>query len=263
MLLAAEITLNKSENHPADATSTAGGVIADPRVLVTAATIGEVLPKLRGLPTGELDTDLVTQYQVAYVENTNAADTLADPVAYVGNFLAALTTTVALELTGSSSSDGSTKFVRLWGEISADVLGYEDITLAGLTMVTSVTNFIRVFRAELRLVSNGTLTTAAADIDLSEVGGDSIGMIPQGYSVATREFAIAVAAANGDVDDWADRHTEPAGLTWVYPRDEATAVALPDDLGPEEYVAIYWRQEVQPGMATSMPKLKLMIVGDA
>lgn len=261
MLAESDITLNQSANHPADAVSTAGGAISSPRVLVTNAVSGEILPRLLAVPSGDLDTDMVSQYQVGYVENVGGADTLGSPGVYCANFLDALGSVVALAVTGTSASDDSTKFLRVWGEVSS-ALFYEDVTLAGLTPVTTISSWTRVFRAELRLVSNGQVTTAAADIDIAASGGTSIGTIPQGYSVATREVAMAVAAALGDVGTFSNRVTEPAGLSWSYQRTEAGKLAMPADLGPGQKCAVYFRQQAQPGMGSIDLQLDFRVVGD-
>lgn len=259
----ADIKHYQSAAHPSDDTSAAGGAISSPRVEITTASVGECLPKLRAEPSGTLDTNAKTQYQTSYWENIHVGENLTSVVVYIKNALDALSGSVQLRFTPTSASDDSSKHIRVWGEVGG-ALVFEDRTLNGLSPVDTLQSFLRIFRLELRANSNGAPTPAAANIDVAEVGGSSIGIIPATQSYATREFALAMAAAKGDVAALTNRTTEPSGSpTWSYNRTSAGGLAIPTGaLNFGERIAVYTRQIVQPGMPTADIKVDYKIHGE-
>lgn len=249
------MVLVQAENGPVDDdTATAGGAISSPDVEVDTSSPGELLARMDIQPSGDIDVDHETQYQVGYVKNkasAGAGNSLGSGGVYIKNCLQLPSTTQRITLQSNSASDDSSKFVRLWGESSGGALITEDVTLDGTTAVHSVGSFVRLFRSELLLVSTGLPTTAAGIIDVIEFGASSIGEISQGYSYATREFAIAMAAAIGDVGTWSNRKTSPGAFTWTYNHTEAGRLLFPATIGPGQYCAVYWRNIFQPGMPSA------------
>ena len=255
-LLDSDIKLKQSANHPTDDDSTAGGAISATEI--DNSSVGEWLPNLDGQIKGGTDQ---YQWQVAYVHNTSATDTLVDPVVSRYSTLDTAVNEQRARITSASASDDNTKFVRLYGRTTdTGPLKFEDVTLAASSNADSAGIFAQYFRAELRSVSTGELVTAAADIEIKErTSGFNVGFIAAGTSVATNEWKLAVPASIGDVSTFSNRKTEPSGIT--YSGINADSVDLPSDLGPGQYCAVYCRQHAIPGMPSLEADLKILISG--
>lgn len=255
-LLESDIALKQSSNHPTDDTSTAGGAIS--ATLIDNSSVGEWLPNLDGQVKGGTDQ---YQWQVAYVHNTSATDTLVDPSVSRFSTLDTAVNEQRARITSTSGSDGSGKFVRLYGRTTdSGPLKFEDVTLAASSTADSTGIFAQYYRAELRSTSTGELVTAAADIEIEERdSGFNVGFINAGTSVATNEWKMAVPASIGDVSTFSNRRTEPAGLT--YSGIASDSVDLPANLGPGQYCAVYCRQRAIPGMPSLEADLKILISG--
>ncbi|HIB68085.1 MAG TPA: hypothetical protein EYO33_24060, partial [Phycisphaerales bacterium] len=125
-----DIKHQKSAVHNAADTGATGGSISSPRVQVSEATSGEVLPKLKAKSSGTVDDagDIETQYQVSYVEN-EAADAVTSFVLYLENVLRTLSGNVALDIKPLSASENSTKSLVLWGVDNLNALVTETVAL--------------------------------------------------------------------------------------------------------------------------------------
>lgn len=256
----------QSAAHNTNDTEPTGGVISDPRVEITTATIGECIPKLRGQTSGTIDTDHEVQYQISYLENTHGSDSLTDtPGVFLANMIDSWGGgNEQIYLRGDSASDDSTKFVRLWGKNNSGLMDSEDVTLNGLSEVFGVKLFQELYRAELRLVSNGELTNAAGQIFIETAGdpNDVRGIITPGIWMATREVSLGMPAALGDVTELATRRTAPAGISWNYPGPNSL-LNLPADLTAGARCAVYWRHIVQPGIGTVDMRLAFRVYGES
>lgn len=263
-LLASQIKHQKSVLHNADDTGATGGAISNPRQTVSEATPGEVMPKLRAQPSGTVDVDTEKQYQISYIENESTTDALTNAVLYLENSLSDLSGNTALDFQSDNASDDSTRSIDAWGVDSLTALVSETTPLNGTTKVTALQLYDRVERIRLIDNSTGLPTPAAGTITIYESGTATVvGIIPPGYSYATREYSIGVPAAKGDVSALTDRKTAPSGISFSRPGSAATGLAIPTgSLGAQEYCAIYHEIVVQPGMPTDDIDIRLRFNGE-
>lgn len=251
-MLGTDLLLKRSANHPTDASSTAGGSMSGTEI--TNSGPGEWMPRLVAPESGAIDSGAVFQVQMAYIHNSHGSDVWADGGIYMGNLLKLPASPGALTLSPASSSDNSSKKVRVWGvrEVSSVlVLDSEEIVLAGLTPVTGIKTWTRVLRSILLNATSGELDTAAGNITHT-VGAEVVGKLPASYTYATSEYEFASDATEGNRPSYTNRVTPPGGLTWTRPNTEATRLyvggSAGNDTGPDERWAIYCRQTLQPGM---------------
>ena len=250
-LASTDIKLRKSNAHPSDDTSTAGG--AETATNITNATIGEWFPRLRAKLTGILDNapDLSKQYQKVFLKNISGADSLLDAKVYLRNGLDLPPSNGVVSFQSTNSADDNTKKIICMAENTSNVLVFDSVILNGVTLASGVIPLIRAFRCRLALVSTGALTTAAGDISIF-INGNLVGIIPQGYSFATREVKLWLVSTTGDSGTSTNRKTAPAGSTFAWANTLAAAIPIRNDLGndtlgPSDAQGIWGEVTLQPG----------------
>lgn len=264
-----DIKFRPSVNNPTDNVSTAGGDM-DTGAEITNAAPGEWSTRLEAKATGTVDAsgDIAREFNVAYISNEHATDSLELCGYYCDNGIADYVTAGVCKLTSTSASDGSSRLARVWGVVSGAIAS-EDIVLNGTTQVSGLLSFTRIERIEIRSTSAGNAPTAAVGrIDIEVASGQFPGHVPAGFTAASREFEFAAATVIGDRPTWANRVTDPGGLTWSRAYTAAGRVYVRNDSGNStldagEYQAIYTRVTIQPGMGPFVLQRAGKIYGSA
>lgn len=258
-------SLRQSANHPDDDSSVAGGSLS--AVIIDDSSIGEWMPRLRGQTSGGLDTGSAQeyQYQLAYLLNTDSLSKSNIKVS-IANWVNTSHGTDQLTFAPSNSVDGTDKFIRVWCKSDAGGLYTEDVALNGTTPVTMSGTVQASYRFELRQDSDGAQVDAVGDIEIYIIGSPNfeVGLITAGFSVATNEYRLAAPAAVGNLGTFANRRTEPAGLTWEYAYSEdgtgnlnsgGNLLDLPGPLPASSAVGVYCEQRARPGLGTADLKI--------
>lgn len=217
-IIASELKLYKPASVPTDDVSASGGAISANEI--TGASIGELIPLCAY--NAALGGDKVWFYKGFY-KNTNGSIPLTSSVIYIKNALLAVVSNGTVSAVSTSSSDNSSKKLKVYGEDAGGTAVTEEITLNGTTTVTGSQVFSKIYKIEL-LTSGGALTTSAGDISITR--GIALGMIPTGYDTATNEYYLYLAAALDDVVSVANRLTAPGGASWAIPNSYATGLAV-------------------------------------
>lgn len=250
-LLDTDIVLKKSNAHPTDDSSTAGGTKSS--TVITNATVGEWFTRLRTPLTGDLDDDSIKEYQKVFVDNESTTDDLLDASIYLLNGIKIPDTAGPVKFVSQSPDDDSSKKIWAYGENQlGNVLDKEAVVLAAESDATGGKNWVRLFRCKLVNASTGALATADEDI-LIYVDDVLRGMIPKNYSFATSELRIWLPATTDDSSTSTNRLTPPSGATFVRAYDATSALSVrndPDDdtLEHEQGQPVWGEFELQPGM---------------
>jgi hypothetical protein len=256
-ILSADLKRYKAANHPSNDTGTVGGAI-DAASEITAGSVGEIVPSGSMLAQ---DVDGVQElfYYKSFFKNIHGSLSLLGAKLWLVNALDQLSAASTIKLLSNSASDGSSKKARIYGKNNANgVIETEDVTLNGVTSVTSTKTFLEIYRVSLLLVSDGSITTAVGDIEvrrntdnvlLGIIPGSGFSGLGTGYSWATTEIDIGLAATVNDSLTSANRKTAPAGITFSRPRTEAAALTIPGaDLAAGAAIGVWQRYTLKPGM---------------
>jgi len=245
----ADIKLRPAVNIPTDDSSTAGGDM-DTGAEITGAGAGEWMPQLVAPQSGTLDTDAVTQTQLAYISNEHASDDWLLGGLYMANLLTIPGVAGVLKAQSTSASDDTDCKIVCYSKRSGVLGSPVDLRLNGTTLVSDALSHSLVYRLVLRDYNTGAIVTAVGDISIW-VGSTLIGMIPNGMSYATSEYEFAPSASLGDLGTFADRLTPPGGLSWSRPNTAGTKVLAPSTLAASDFWGVYCRETLQPGMPSA------------
>jgi len=255
-----DLLLYGSANIPTDDTSTAGGAI-DTGNELQGTTIGELFDSTPANAAGGSD---IIHYQKCFYKNTNASDDLSDAVIWLLNGLASFGTAGSVSAVSTSSSDDSTKYIKVFGFDSGGNALTESITLNGTSSVNGSSTFASIWKVELRLVATDALTTADGDITITR--GSDLGMIPTGYYSATAEIEIGLESSLDDSNTTTNRLTAPSGITFSKAIDEGTALDVANSgvLSSGSAQGIWLKRTIKAGLtATTDIEIILRIKGTA
>lgn len=249
-----DVKLKKSNAHPSDDTTAAGGTKS--ATVITNGAVGEWFTRLRAKLTGTIDDsgDIAQEYQKVFVDNTSSADDLLDGLIYVHNGMIVPPTTGVISFQSTNAGDDSTVKVIAYGEDASNLLNVDSAPLNGVSLVTGAgsVSFIRAFRCKLCAVSNDALVAALGDISIF-IDGTLVGIIPAGYSFATAEVKLWVVATTDDSGTSTNRKTAPSGSTFVAAMSLATALSIRNDSGNDTLAhgvaqGLWGELTLQPGM---------------
>ena len=180
-----------------------GGAISATEV--TNGSLNELMYTMEAQAEGGGDQ---TQYAKCFHKNTNASEQIDSYGIWIANAIDDLGVSSLVELVSTSASDGSSKKVRLLGFNSSGDPIQDEVTMNGVTPVTSSLSFVGKIRAEVRLSSGSALTTAAGNITITH-NSTNRGMIPAGAKTATNEGDIGLEATLGGSTTIATPSTAP------------------------------------------------------
>lgn len=217
-ITAADLKLYKSANTPTNDSGISGGAISVTEIL--GSIIGELIPQCAY--NAAAGGDIVWYYK-AFFKNTHATLPLTESVVYIKNALISLASNGTVSAVSTSSSDGSSKKIKVYGEDASGTAVTEEVILNGTTTATGSQVFSKIYKIEL-LTLAGALTTATGTITITR--GITLGIIPVGFSTATNEYSLWLAATLNDTASVANRLTAPAGASWSIPNSYATGLAV-------------------------------------
>ncbi len=217
-IIASELKLYKPASVPTDDVSASGGAISANEIL--GLSIGELIPL--AAYNASLGLDLTWFYK-CFFKNTNLSLPLTSAVVYIKNGLISVASNGTVIVVSTSSSDDTSKKIKIYGRDAASANVTEEIVLNGTTTVTGSQVFSEIYKIEL-LTSGGALTTSVGDITITR--GITLGTIPVGFDCATHEYALWLAATLDDTVSVANRLTAPGGASWSYPNSYATGIAV-------------------------------------
>lgn len=200
-------------------TSNIGGAISANEI--TGSSIGEVFFTMSANTSGGGSK---VQYAKVFYKNTNSTDDLNNAVFYLANSLDDVGSNGIVSIVSDSTSDTSTKKVKVIGYDGSSNAQTEDITLNGTTTANGLLTFSAVHRVEVQLVSDGSLTTPSGNITVTR--GSALGIVPAGYHTATSEVSFGIPTTLNDTATTTDASTAPGGITFAKPNDTASATAI-------------------------------------
>lgn len=257
-LLASDFELDRSDNHPDDNVSTAGGDKTTTKIDNSA--IGEWFTRLRAPLTGDIYTNEVSEYQKAFLFNKSSVDDLLDAAVFILNGIAdpgGVPGLIGFQSLGTG--DDSTKKIWCYGEstLSATAVDKEAVILNNTTLVNGGKSWVKVFRCKLVYTATGLIAPAANDI-LIYRNGVLVGMIPQGMSFATSELKLWLPnttweSGAHETSSTTNRITPPSGSTFTLATNSASAISIrsnpgDDTLAHGQAQPIWGKYTVQPGM---------------
>lgn len=266
MLLDTDIKLKKSNAHPADDSTAAGGAISATEI--TNASVGEWFTRFKALSSGILDNalDVKKEYQKVFVHNISGSDSLLDARFYLLNGIKLPAASGLVAIQSSSASDNNTKRVRLHMKRGDDSSYHENIICNGTTLVAGGQTAKKVFRASLQDASTGAPVAATGNISIF-INGEYVGMIPAGYRYATGELKLWPVATLGDSGTSTNRLTAPGGSSFVLATDLSSAVYVKnnpadDTLGPGNAQGLWGELSLQPYSEPATLELPLQVYGE-
>lgn len=256
-----------SSNVPIDDISTAGGAVSS--TLLTGATVGEILTRLKAKASGTPDNagDIRQQWQKLFsCVKSSASESIFDGCYYIGNGLTRPSGAGQPKLT--TTADESGKVARFIGPNNAGTaIIVQDVTLTSTPGDHSpASNMAWIERVQIRDADTGAPAVLAAAAAV-KVGADTVGSIRAGLGWATGEVQLATVASVSDSGTTTNRRTAPGGLTFYRAYTLAAARYVRADSGnatlaPGEEQGIWLQQTLQPGMpAFNGVKLDLRVNG--
>lgn len=258
-IISTDIKLYNAANVPDDDTSIVGGAI-DTGSEITGLSIGEFIPKQAIDAVSD-----TTWYYKFFIKNTSAF-TYYDCSFYMENLLLTVVAAGTLTIVSESASDGSGFIARIKGiDHATGNEVTEDVTMNGLTPVTSVYQYDEVHRVEARSsVSPYALTGVNGQWTITR--GIELGIIPydgiNDYYIASNELSFALAATVDDTGTTTNRLTAPGALVFTKPNTEGTAldcVGSGQDLAAGKAQGVWVKVENEAACYGS-PDIQLVIV---
>jgi hypothetical protein len=169
----------------------------------------------------------LTQHAKVFGYNANlSSQSIYSALFWLRNSLDLLPGNSTLIFFSDSASDDTTRKVRVLGKDSGGVAVQEELTLNGVTPVTTVTVWSKVSRVELRLVTGSALTNSIGSIAVrSSTGPTTLGYIPVGRNSATGEIDIGVENVLDGSTTIATAAAAPSGVTFSRPRTAASGLS--------------------------------------
>ena len=234
-------------------TASVGGAMSANELV---GSIGEILFEMPSSEDGSGDGDKVQRAKVFYKNKSTDTD-LSQGKIWIANALddfgAGMDT---VGMTSSSADDDATMFYRCIGyDVNSDPIVLE-VAGDGITQALTVDQVSFLSRVSSHLDDSGSgypLQAVVGDVTIKRGNGTTLGVIPAGYSSATQEIDLWLAATLGDTATIATAAEDPAGASWSRPRTYATAgsVANSGVLTAETGQAVWLRETIKEGIQPS------------
>lgn len=226
MLLTNDLGWCKCSNPPVDfSTANVGGSIASGPVFMNGGTVGELFFSIDPDVAGGSS---ITQTTKGFIRNASTTNTAKNCSVHIENCIDDAPSLNTVSFQGLSSLDDSTVYMRVIGFDGSGNPVQADVTLNGVTMVTTVQTFLHISRVEFRSTVNDALVPLNGNGTIRS-GATILGVSPRGLTGCLTEISIIVESILNSSTTIATTAANPSG-TFSKPRTLAQSIAFAGDL---------------------------------